>query len=366
MGIAMGTPFFQCKDQLAREGVFVCSSNYALYGDMSRRVIATISHFCAEMEVYSIDECFAVISNDQILERVREMQQTILKWTGIPVSIGIGPTKTLAKAANHCAKKDPLLNGICSLNALVEQEMLLRALSAGDIWGVGKRREWLLNSHAIGTAWDLRNAEDGWVRKNLSVVGLRTVWELRGISCLSLEEIAPPKKSIVSSRSFGRPVVLLQELEEAVSTYTVRAANKMRKQKCLASYIEVFVATNESTLTQQIILSEPTAYTPKLIEAAKKVLKRIFTSGTVYKKAGVHLGGIVPEEAFQPTLFSTKNKDLDAKQERFVNLMNEMNKKLGRRALQFAAEGIEQPWKMQQNQRSPRFTTRWNEILTVK
>ncbi len=369
LGIEMGAPAFQCKAQFKDHNVAVCSSNYALYGDMSRRVIETIQHFCADVEVYSIDESFVLIESEKMDETVHLLKNMIFQWTGIPVSIGIGPTKTLAKVANHCAKKNPSFEGICNLNDAHAQEQVLRSLPIHEIWGVGRSRMTLLNSQRIYTGWDLKNAEDSWIRKHLSVVGLRTVWELRGISCLSLEEINPSKKSVVSSRSFGRPILLLEELEEAISSYTVRAANKIRKQKSLASFMEVFITTshyssNPLSETRQVIFSNPTSYAPTLIQAAKNALKAMYVEGVAYKKAGVLLGGLVDEQTLQEDLFSDKSRAI--KQDKIMSMMDGIQKKWGNKALKFAAEGLNQPWKMNQNLCSPRFTTRWSELLIVK
>lgn len=366
LGIEMGVPAFQCKTLFKQHDIALCSSNYALYGDMSRRVVETIKQFCADVEVYSIDEVFALMDDRQITN-IRRLRSTILQWTGIPVSVGIGPTKTLAKVANSCAKK--IEGGIFILTEEGDQERILRSLPVSDIWGIGRPREVLLNSHRIYTGWDLRNAEDAWIRKNLSVVGLRTVWELRGISCLSLEELSPPKQAVVSSRSFGRPVLLLKELEEAVSAYTVNAVNKIRKQKSRASYIEVFITTGHYSNTpvldrRQVILSEPSSYAPKLIDAAKKALKAIYVEGVAYKKAGVLLGGLVSENEIQHDLFS--NQNVSEKQHKVMNVIDHVNKRWGQKALKFAAEGIEQPWKMTQHLCSNRFTTRWDELLSIK
>jgi DNA polymerase V len=370
LGIKMGTPTFKLMDEFKAKGVITCSSNYALYGDMSRRVMETIRHFSPEVQVYSIDEAFALINGNNAHSVAKEMKSTLLKWTGIPVSIGISQTKTLAKIANHCSKKEGANKGIYNLSTSAEQENVLRSFSVKDIWGIGCQMSAFLIKNNIFSAWDLKNADDTWVKHHLTIVGLRVVWELRGISCLNLEEVRAPKKTVMSSRSFSRSVTTKEELEEAVSTYTARAALKIRQQNSLASYVEVFVKTNRFQKdyywkTCQILLPEPTAYTPLLVHFAKQALNSIFLEGLLYKKAGALLGGLVPKESYQQNLFDNQ-KDNICKQNKLMTLMDDLNAKLGKKTLRFASEGIKQNWQMQRNQLSSRFTTRWSELLVIK
>ena len=225
---------------LKKNNVIVCSSNYTLYGDMSFRVMETLRKFTPDLEVYSIDEAFLHLENRfATKEYADEIKNTVVQWTGIPVSIGIAPTKTLAKVANRTTKKNPDLKGIFILKDPLQTKELLSKLPVEDVWGIGRNITSFLNSEGIYTAWEFCQADDTWIKKNLSVVALRTALELRGIPCLALQEIHPDKKAIMSSRSFGRPVVALEELEEAIASYTSRAAEKMRRQDSVATFLTV-------------------------------------------------------------------------------------------------------------------------------
>lgn len=370
MGIPMGAPAFKYADLFRQHRVVVCSSNYTLYGDMSSRVMQTLRRFSPDLQVYSIDEAFLLLELHNAAAVSKEIKSTVLQWTGIPVSVGVGPTKTLAKVANHCAKTHPAHEGIFVLTDISKQESILRELPVGEVWGIGRQLTETLNRNGIKTAWELRNADDTWIKKHLSVVGLRTVWELRGVSCLQLEETHPSKKSIMSSKSFGRPVSELHEMEEAVAAYMARAAEKMRQQQSVAAFIQVFLMTNPHQSEDyyannaQVVLPQPTAYTPDLIHYAKQALKSIFIPGFIYKKAGVMLGGLESEGSFQPDLFCAQGHKLE-KQHAIMKLMDKANKSFGRKVLSIAAEGIKQPWKTRAEKRSQRYTTQWTELLTV-
>lgn len=378
LGIPMGAPAFKYSALFQTQGVAVCSSNYTLYGDMSSRIMEILGRFTSELQVYSIDEAFLKMEDAaESLSAAVEIRKTILQWTGIPVSIGLAATKTLAKVANHMAKDHSAMHGVCWLNDPHQIESALRALPVEDIWGIGNRLSLHLKGQSVRTAWELCAQEDGWIRKNLGVVGLRTVWELRGQPCLLLEEVSPAKKSIISSRSFSRPIEFLPELEQAVASYMAIAAEKARRQGSLAEYLEVFIMTNPHASSKtgfeapyygnqaRIALPEATAYTPKLVCLAKQALRSIFCEGLMYKKAGVMLGGLVPSQSFQPDLFverSPKQDRLDA----LMHLIDHANRKTGRQVLRWAAEGIQQPWKMKRNQCSPHFTTSWKDLLTIR
>jgi DNA polymerase V len=372
LGIPMGAPAFKNADFFQKHGVQACSSNYALYGDLSQRVMETLRTFTPSVEVYSIDEAFLFFENQPLTEDyMRLIQERILQWTGIPTSIGIAPTKTLAKAANHAAKKFPQLQGICLLDTEEKREILLKSLNVEDVWGLGRQLSAFLHAHQMNTAWDVCQADDRWIRDQLSVVVLRTVWELRGNSCLLLEDAPPPRKAIMCSKSFGRPVEKMEELAEALSAYTARAAEKIRSQDCLTGYLEVFLETDRFkedlrySNSARIVLPQPTAYTPELIHYAKQALEIIFRKGLSYKKTGILLGALTPQNNFQPDLFEAPAKDLK-KQQILMEIIDKKNKGKGKKLLRFASEGIEQPWQMRQKQRSSRFTTRWEELLTIR
>lgn len=374
LGIPMGAPAFQYAKLFRDRNVHVFSSNFALYGDISSRVMSTLAQFTDDLQIYSIDEAFFHLYPPNAVAQAQEIRRTVHQWTGIPISIGIAPTKTLAKAANRFAKKDPLYASVACIQTVAEQEKALSRLPVEDIWGIGRRLADFLRRHNMHTAWDFRNAEDEWIRKNLSIVGLRIAWELRGISCLSMHEVPVPKKSIMSSKSFGQTVTEESEIAEALSTYTARASEKLRCEERLASSIQVFLRTspfreNEKFYENsvQIVLPQPTDYTPALIHYAKEGLKRIFKPGLNYKKTGILLANLVPRDSFQPDLFVPQGKSLE-KQEAVMKVMEAANQRHGRRILKFAAEGVledEELWKAKQLQSTQRYTTRWEELLTI-
>jgi DNA polymerase V len=238
LGIGMGVPVFKCKDLIKKHKIQVYSSNYTLYADMSQRVMDTLAQFTSDVEVYSIDEAFLSLSEFMSLnltEYARDIRSTVKRWTGIPVSIGIGSTKTLAKVANKLSKRNPQYGGVFDITSHTQMNELLEQIRVEDIWGIGRQYTKLLNQNGIYTALQLKNASDTWIRKHMSVSGLRTVWELRGISCIPLEEAPPSKKAIISSRSFGRPVESLEELKEAIASYISRASEKLRAQQSVTS-----------------------------------------------------------------------------------------------------------------------------------
>ncbi len=371
LGIPMGAPLFQYKELIDRHDVAVFSSNYALYGDMSRRVMQVLKKFCPRVEVYSIDEAFCDIEVPDRVHFAKRLKATIAKWTGLPVSIGLAPTKTLAKVANHYAKKHPAVRGVFCLEEPEQIEALLKKTPVEDLWGIGSRLGAMLRKKQIFTAWDLRNADDSWVKRQMTVVGLRMVWELRGISCLSLEEAAPAKQSITTGKSFGRPVESFEELSEALSAYAAKVAEKLRRQKAVASHLSVYVVPKpgefgETLYTYQLdmTLPEPTSYTPLIVHAAKELLSRLYREGVSYRKVGIMLSGLVLEQHAQPLLFPA-TKVPAAKQKKLMQALDAINSEWGRKVLRFASEGMEQGWQMRQQRRTARFTTRWSEILEI-
>ncbi|HSW85965.1 MAG TPA: Y-family DNA polymerase [Rhabdochlamydiaceae bacterium] len=368
--IPMGAPAYQYKDLFREKGVRVYSSNYTLYGDMSYRVMRTLAHFDCPMEEYSIDEAFLISDHEDPVNFARKIKNTVFQWTGIPVSIGIGKTKTLSKVANDIAKKDPRESGIFAFEDKEATDRVLKDLPVGDIWGIGPKLSAELVSNGMKTAFDFKNAPDTWIKKHLSVSSLRCAWELRGISCLALAECPSPRQSITCSRSFGAPVTAFQELSEALSSYTANAAEKLRADQSLASFISVFLMTsafqkdpysNSMTLS----LPEPTSYTPLLIAQAKEALKRIYREGYIYKKVGVILGGLVSDVCYQPDLFSMYQTN-KKKQMQAMRLLDTLNGCYENKILRFAAEGTGYtPWKMKRQNCSQRFTTSWKELLKV-
>ncbi|HMB93376.1 MAG TPA: Y-family DNA polymerase [Rhodothermales bacterium] len=366
MGVPMGAPYFQYKKLLARHGTRIFSSNYALYGDMSSRVMAVLGQCAPDVEVYSIDEAFLHLAgNGQAEGQAREARQRVLQWTGIPTSIGIAPTKTLAKIANRFAKKHPEWEGVFDMTQRKDVDDLLHIVTVEDVWGIGTQRRKLLNKHGIHTARELRDANEKWIQQRLTITGLRTVYELRGISCLPLEEVPTPKKGITSSRSFGEPVTDLGPLSEAVSSYVTRAAEKLRGQVSICGMLTVFITTKDFgkgphyTNSRTATLPEPTAYTPLLIRYAEACLEKIYRPGYRYRKAGVMLTAIQPKGSTQAHLFESADHSVNGA---LMEVVDEINGRWGRGTVFFAASGTKQAWAMKQVQRSPRYTTRWEEV----
>jgi len=364
LNIPMGAPFFQYQDFFKRNRVFVFSSNFTLYGDMSQRVMQTLAQFSQELEIYSIDEAFLQLERDQIAH-AQKIKRTVYQWTGIPVSIGIAPTKTLAKIANRHAKKY-FPEGVFILNEESVREKVLKALDVQDVWGIVSQMSVFFYRNRIRTAWELACIDDRWIQKNLSITALRTVWELRGISCLTLEEAAPPKKSIVCSRSFSSPIFREIDLAEALSSYVSSAAEKLRGQASVASYLEVFLNTSRFkeeyySNSIHITLPIPTDYTPTLIQSAKQGLHKLYRKDLAYKKVGILLGGIISNQAIQQDLFVPMNPKCST----LMQLMDQTNAKYGKDTLKFAAQGTEQPWKRKCKIKMMHFTTSWEDLLQI-
>ncbi len=372
LGIPFGKPYFEIKDLIDRHGITVFSSNYELYGDLSQRVMDTLAHFSPNLEVYSIDEAFLrldQLANVDYLNYGKLIKETVMQWVGIPVSVGIGATKTLAKLANDIAKNHPTAQGVFEINAANLNEVLGRQ-NVEDVWGIGTQKKILLNRHNIITAWQLAHAPEKWLQKNLSIVGLRTALELQGINCLSLEEIQTPKKGICSSRSFGHDVTQLSDLREAIATYVSRAAKKLRSQNSVCRLISIFIATNafkdipqysNSMGTQLPIATDSTM---ELIYYAHALLDQIYKPGFQYKKSGVMLFEISSNTAIQQNLFYPTA--IHEKERALMGVMDSLNQRYGANTLFVAATGIKQEWKMIRNLKSPGYTTRWDELPIAK
>ncbi len=370
LGVKMGTPWFKMKDLARQHGILAFSSNYTLYGDMSNRVVDILRDFSPDMEVYSIDESFLRV------ERVAHlfggmplmgmaMRERIKQWTGLPVCVGFGPTKTLAKLANHIAKKNPEFNGVCDLHSLSREERIdwMAKIDVGEVWGVGRRIKQRLNTIGIHSVLDLRNTPPKSLRAQFGVVMERTGEELRGVSCLALEGIAT-KKQIMSSRSFGTSVVDVEELQEAIATYISRAAEKLRQQKSVAGAVYVFLETNRFKEAEPqysngvtVPLANPTDDTLILVKTAHRALKSIYRAGFQYKKTGTML--TLLSEHSQGSLFPAPSRGLMA-------VMDRINSAMGRDTLKSAATGINHRWVTRSDHRSPRYTTSWDELPVVR
>jgi DNA polymerase V len=372
LGIGMGTPYFKQESLIRKNRVTVFSSNYPLYGDISQRVMEVLMHLEPEVEIYSIDEAFIRFPAGKYynLEKyLTHLKAAVQKHTGIPVSIGLGPTKTLAKIAGRFAKKDTSETGIFAVTGKQQLNDLLAAVDIADIWGIGRRHGARLKRQGVHTALELKNRADTWIRKQLTVTGLRTAMELRGIPCITLEKAAPPKKSICTSRSFGQAVETLADLQEATATYTAQAAYKLRNAGLRATVLDVFIRTNSFKKEEPqycnrrtFALPTPSAHTGTLIKFALASLRAIYRSGYRYQKAGVLLSGLVPENYEQLSLF-------DIPRPRATSLMkavDRINKRWGHDTIQFAAAGLTKEWRFRQLKKSPAYTTRWSDLPTVK
>jgi len=377
LGVKMGTPWFKMKRLAEAHGIEAYSSNYVLYGDMSHRVVSILRDFSPDIEVYSIDESFLRVESvahlyGGISAMGRSIRERVRQWTGLPVCVGAGPTKTLAKLANHIAKKNPLFQGICDLNSLsrLERRQLMSRIEVGEVWGVGRRISKRLEAMGIRTVLDLRNADPKEIRAQFGVVMERTCQELRGTSCLALEHLTPPRQQIMSSRSFGRPVEDRDELSEAVATYVGRACEKLRQQGSVAGAVQVYLETNafkegEPQYHPGIVvpLPEPSDDTLRLTRAALSGLAHIYQSGYRYKKAGIMLMMVTDKSLRQGSLFDDVEKEV--RSERLMSVMDAVNRQYGSNTLRSAASGLNQPWAMRAENRSPRYTTRWDELPEV-
>jgi len=375
LGVAMGAPWFKLKDLAKQHGIIALSSNYALYADMSNRVMSILRQFSPDQEVYSIDESFLDLTHFQHKQHTRYCQtirKRILQWTGLPVCVGIGSTKTLAKLANHCAKKCPLFEGVCDFNAMQKNDLdnLLSQIEVGEIWGVGRKLAPKLQALGINTVLDLKLADDNQLRQQFSVVMQKTIHELNGIVCIELEEIAPAKKQIVSSRSFGVPVRDYNSLAESITLYMSRAAEKLRKQDSYAGSVYVYIRTspfkpNEPFYSNGMTIPLPTQTndTRQLVSVALWILNQIYKPNLNYAKAGVMLDELVPANGTQTDLFS--NAHLNPKTSKLMLTLDSINKKLGKESIKLASEGFTRPWKMKQQSKSPNYTTSWHSIIKV-
>lgn len=372
MGIPMGEPFFKCKSLLKRNNVEVFSSNYSLYGDMSKRVMKILSEYSPDIEIYSIDEAFIDLSGltkEKISKFTLFLKNKIKVSTGIPVSIGIAETKTLAKVANHVAKNVERFNGIFNFYHLSDENKgyVLRKTEIGEIWGIGRKSKYKLNQRGIFNALELRDSDIKWIRKLLTVTGEITVKELKGIPCVQFEHGTLSKKSITSSRSFGNKISSLSDLKQAVSSFVCIASEKLRTQKSAAMSICVYISTgthseNRYYNSYSINLLTPSSYTPKFINAAFKALEIIYKEDFFYKKAGIILYDIVNNRNIQQDLF---RKDIDNVGEKAMNTVDYLNKKHGKNTVFFGIQGINRKWKQNKLMCSPKYTTSWNELLTI-
>ena len=393
LGVGMAVPYFQSRHIIDKHDIAVFSSNYHLYGDMSWRVMETLRILLGEagdkqqdgtaspvrkVEVYSVDEAFLDLSHipaDQLTSYALHIKDTVEQWTGISVSIGVAPTKTLAKMANRLAKKNKKESGCIRVLAThEEQRTALEQTRVDDLWGVGRQYANKLINWGITSAWELRNMPEEWGHTNLGgVVGVRLIRELKGLPAIAMEEELVDKKMIATTRMFGRPVTSVHELKEAVATYISRAAEKLRRQQSAAGVVSVFIVSKEHdhltnfrhgpTISHYTTLPHPTSLTHELIKPAIELVDHLFENGKSYKKAGVMLSGLVPDSSIQGNLFVPQTEN----QHRFLmHTIDNINFAMRDDTVKFGSSGMNKDWKMRQELRSGRHSTRWEDLRAVK
>jgi DNA polymerase V len=373
-GIPMGAPWFQCRALARRHGIVALSSNYALYGDLSARLMAVLGQFAPRQEIYSIDECFLDLAG---LDRDptaygQAMRRRVRRWLGLPVAVGIGPTKTLAKLANRLAKQAPAWDGVCDLGALdaTAQDALLAGLDVAETWGIGPRWAARLRADGIHTVRDLRATDPQVLGRRYSVVMARIVRELRGVACLDWVEVEPDKQQIIASRSFGRPLTAVDELQAAVAHHVARAAGKLRRQGGQARALQVVLRPHRAgsptrlpSVAGLLKLAVPTADPAVLTGAASRGVAALFEPGRRYAGAGVMLLDLSPAAHAQRDWVAAGD---DGRTAARLAVLDQIDARWGRGTLRLAREGFAQPWAMRQDRRSPAYTTRWADLPVVR
>ncbi len=371
LGIKMGEPYFKAKKIIEKNKIKVFSSNYSLYGDISQRVMETLVKFSPEVEIYSIDEAFLSLNgfeNYELNTYCSHIVEKIKKWIGIPVSIGVGSTKTLSKIANNLAKKNEDYQGVCILKEWLDVKNGLARTPIGDVWGIGRRLSMFLRSYKINNALDFINTDKGWIRKNMGVVGEKIYLELHGISCLELDLMPTNKKNCCVSRSFGKSVNKLIDLEESVTNYSSRAAQKIREEGLVAHSMNVFILTNyfnrrekQYSNSIKLQLPYPTNDSLQIVKNALLGLKKIYRKGYNYKKAGVILNEL-SKSSITKGLLDYK-RDVS---ESIMKSMDLINSRYGNSTLKIASEGVENKWKIKREKLTPSYTTNFKDIIRVK
>jgi DNA polymerase V len=374
LGIKMGEPWFKMKDIAKQHGIIALSSNYSLYGDLSARVMATLADFSPLQEIYSIDECFLDLSGfdpASLSDYGQKIRKTVKRDVGIPVCVGIADTKTLSKLANHCAKKGLSgRNGVCDFGQLNSQQLseLFSRIPVGEVWGVGRKVTEGLSAMNINTAEELRRASPEYLRQQFSIVLVKTFNELNGIPCIELEDAGTPRQQIMVSRSFGAPVSALDDLSESVAYFATRAAEKLRRDGSVAASLCVFIRTNpfnenEEQYSNSIVLPlpQPTDDTTKLVKAALCGLKSLYRPALHYKKSGVLLMGLHEKGSAQRTLFDDPGEQ--ARSDKMMYVMDSINRSMGKDSVTIGATGTKKRWTMRRDQKTPSYTTEWNELV---
>lgn len=370
LGIKMGEPAFKKREVFERNKIKTFSTNFILYGDMSKRVMSILRNNSKEIEIYSIDEAFLECYNEDLNSYATNLRKKVKQWTGIPVSVGIAETKVLAKIANHIAKKHRK-SGVFILDSKEIIEKALKFTAIEEIWGIGRNHARRFKEYGISTAYDLICIEESWIKKKFSIVVLRIAKELKGIKCLDIESQHKTKKNICTSRSFGDPTSDYNTIKAAISTFAVRCCEKLRKQKTSASELRIFIYTNPFNPkhkqyygTKKIQLERATNDNQIIVHEVIKGLQKIYKKGYIYKKAGVIVSNITQENQVQLNLFDQiRNRE---KYTKISKVIDRINSSMGRDKLRIATQGFDRKWKMKQEQLSQCYTTRIDEILTVK
>jgi DNA polymerase V len=379
LGVEMAGPYFQARHLIEENGIAAFSSNYNLYGDLSLRVMDTLRAIAGKekVEVYSVDEAFVDLPEmpvNELEQAAKEIKETVEQWTGISVSIGVAPTKTLAKLANYIAKKNKQATNCVTILATKEQQReALQQTRLNNIWGIGRANALKLFDLGITSGWELSTMREEWAHTHLGgVVGARLVRELRGEPAVDMKKELTEKKMIATTRMFGSPVDNISDIKEAVATYTSRAAEKLRRQYSAAKVISVFIVGRgqdhlldwrDHNIGTYTTLPVATSITQELIKPALELVDHLYKPGNAYKKAGVMLSGLVPDASVQGNLFTSENKNT---QRRLMDMMDNINFSQRDDVLKFASSGTTRDWKMRQELRSGRYTTRWDELFEVR
>lgn len=370
--VAMQTTLYEIRDRIHRGEIHAFSSNPVLYRDMSRRVIETLQQFSPEVEQYSIDEAFLGLhgfTQLDLAEYGETIRATVGQWTGIPVTVGIASTKTLAKLASHVAKRTPDLSGVLDLETVSDIDAILASIEVGALWGIGRNLKAKLNAMGITTALQLKQANESLIKKKFGLLGLRTVLELRGTACFPMEPVAAPKTMRIVSRSFGHLVTGLSDIKEAVATYTTRCAEKLRKDGLVAGHFTVTMRTsyyrkdNQYAAARSVELDPPTNDTAALIPIALSLAEQAFKPGYEYLKAKVIATELIPVDAVQGDLFSTPADP--EKRDRLMQTVDSLNRTIGPDLVKFGALGLKPTWTMRADYFSKRYTTHWQELPKV-
>lgn len=372
LGIVMGAPLFKIRRLVGEHGVVVRSSNYALYGDISERVMSVLGSQAPAHEIYSIDECFLDLDRmavSDLTDWCRDLRRQTYQWTGIPVSIGVGPTKTLAKVANRLAKKSTKAAGVLDLCSRPEwTEAALRRTAVGDVWGIGRRWSAMLEERGIRTAHDLASAQDGWVRKRMGIVGLRTVHELRGLVCHELDELPAPRQTTCCSRTFGEAIRDKGQVHDAVMSFAERVSEKVRHAGQVAGAVQLFIRTDpfdqsavQKSVSGSATFQVPTSDTRQITNAVLRIFDRIWRNGYGWRKAGVLLLDLGDPAVVPASLF-----DMVEQPDGLMGALDQINARFGRGKVRLGLARKGGEWRMRQENLSPSFTTRWGDLPAVK